>query len=259
MNRINQLFQNKKGNILSVYFTAGYPKKEATTEIIRELAQQGADLIEIGLPYSDPLADGPVIQASSQQAINNGMTIPLLFSQLKDIRKEVALPLIIMTYFNPVLVYGFENFCRNCSEAGIDGLIIPDLPFSEYTNHYKSICDKYDLRMVMLITPQTSSDRVHQIDNATDGFIYMVSSASTTGAKAEFNADQISYFHRIKNMNLKNPCLTGFGISNQKTLSSAFTYSNGAIVGSRFIQHLSNCNSYKEAVNALFIDLGIRQ
>lgn len=259
MNRINQLFQTKKENILSVYFTAGYPKTDATTEIIRELAQQGADLIEIGLPYSDPLADGPVIQASSQQAISNGMTIPLLFSQLKDIRGQVEIPLIIMTYFNPVLIYGFESFCLNCSKCGVDGLIIPDLPFSEYTKHYKSIAEKYNLKMIMLITPQTSEDRIHQIDDATDGFIYMVSSASTTGAKTEFNADQIGYFERIRNLNLKNPCLTGFGISNQKTLSSAFTYSNGAIIGSRFVQLLSNCNSYKEAVSTLFNDLGIRK
>lgn len=258
MNRINQLFEDKKENILSIYFTAGYPQADSTAQIISELAEQGADLIEIGLPYSDPLADGPVIQASSQQAILNGMTIPRLFSQLEGIRTRVKLPLIIMTYFNPVLVYGFEAFCRNCSQAGIDGLIIPDLPFAEYTRHYKGIVEKYNLRMIMLITPQTSDERIRQIDQATDSFIYMVSTAATTGVRKDFNPEQIDYFRRIKEANLHNPCLIGFGISNQATLSAAFENSNGAIVGSRFVQHLGSAATYKEAVSALFSDLRIK-
>lgn len=238
MNRIQQLFQQKKQNILSVYFTAGYPKLNDTTTILSELQKQGVDLVEIGIPFSDPMADGVVIQQSSQIALNNGMTLQVLFDQLKDIRNNINIPLIMMGYLNPIMQYGFETFCKKCREVGIDGLIVPDLPFNEYVAEFKPIADKYGISVVMLITPQTEEERIRLIDKHTDSFIYMVSSASTTGAQNSFNEEKQAYFRRIHAMKLRNPLLIGFGISNAETLQAAYVNANGGIVGSQFIKEL---------------------
>ncbi|WP_370104176.1 tryptophan synthase subunit alpha [Winogradskyella sp.] len=239
MNRIKQkLNENKK--LLSIYFTAGYPNIDDTVSIIQNLEQSGVDMIEIGLPFSDPLADGPTIQASSTAALKNGMTTEKLFKQLEDIRQSVSIPLIIMGYFNPVLQYGVEAFCKKCQEIGIDGLILPDLPADVYDEDYKAIFEKYGLINVFLITPQTSEERIRYIDSISNGFIYMVSSASTTGAQSGFGETQITYFERISKMNLNNPQIVGFGISNNETFTQATTYAKGAIIGSAFIKHLTN-------------------
>ncbi|MCM4173152.1 tryptophan synthase subunit alpha [Arenibacter sp. TNZ] len=238
MNRIHQKLQADK-KILSIYFTAGYPSVNDTVKIIQDLEKNGVDLIEIGLPFSDPLADGPTIQASSTKALKNGMTTALLFQQLKDIRKSVSIPLILMGYFNPVLQYGVEDFCRKCQEIGIDGLILPDLPLDVYQENYEAIFKKYGLVNVFLITPQTSNDRIHQIDAASDGFIYMVSSASVTGSQNGFGNTQESYFKRIADMKLKNPQVVGFGISNSETFQQATKQAKGAIIGSAFIKFLT--------------------
>lgn len=238
MNRIQQRLQDDK-KILSIYFTAGYPNSNDTVSIIETLEKNGVDLIEIGLPFSDPLADGPTIQASSTQALHNGMTTQLLFEQLKDIRKTVSIPLIIMGYFNPVLQYGVDAFCEKCKEIGIDGLILPDLPLAEYEAHYKEIFEKYDLYNIFLITPQTSEARVRQIDAASNGFIYMVSSAGTTGAKSSFENTQEAYFNKIDALQLEHPQIVGFGISNSTTFNQATTKAKGAIIGSAFIKMLS--------------------
>ncbi len=251
MNRINQLFNNKQKDILSIYFTAGFPQLNDTCDVIRELQANGIDLIEIGIPFSDPMADGPTIQDSGTIALRNGMTLKLLFDQLKDIRKDVTIPLIMMGYLNPVMQYGFENFCRQCAETGIDGVIIPDLPFNDYINDYKPIADKYDIKVIMLITPETSDERIRLIDNHTDGFIYMVSSASTTGAQKSFDDKKQDYFRRINAMGLKNPRLIGFGISNKATLEAAQQNASGAIIGSKFITLLKESANVKEAVKAL--------
>ncbi|MGL5785606.1 MAG: tryptophan synthase subunit alpha, partial [Bacteroidales bacterium] len=205
MNRIKQLFQIKKSDVLSVYITAGYPSLDSTVELIKKLEKDGVDMIEIGVPYSDPLADGPVIQRSSHVALENGMSISLLFEQLAGIRDSVKIPLLIMSYFNPILVYEFEKFCAECKLRGIDGLIIPDLPFEEYSDKYKLILEKYGLEFILLITPQTSEQRIRQIDDCTDSFIYMVSSASTTGRRDSFSEEQASYFNRVSEFKLKNP------------------------------------------------------
>ena len=239
MNRINQAFQNKK-DILSIYFTAGFPKLDDTLKIIRELDNSNVDMIEIGLPFSDPLADGPTIQKSSEKALKNGMTTDLLFNQLKRLRSITDIPIVVMGYFNPILQYGLDKFCINCKKSGIDGLIIPDLPVDIYKKSYKSIVENYGLNMMFLITPQTSNDRIHLIDKISKGFIYMVSSFGVTGARDNFDKYQIEYFERIKEMKLSNPLLIGFGISNDKTFKSACENSNGAIIGSAYIQHLKN-------------------
>lgn len=238
MNRINNTLQNEN-TLLSIYFTAGYPNLNDTVTIIEQLEQAGVDMIEIGLPFSDPLADGPTIQASSTKALQNGMTTTILFEQLKDIRKTVSIPLIIMGYFNPMLQYGVEAFCKKCAEIGIDGLIIPDLPVAEYNAHYKTIFDKYKLTNVFLITPQTSDERIRFIDDISNGFIYMVSSASVTGSQSGFGEEQTAYFKRISEMQLKNPQIIGFGINNATTFNQATTYTKGAIIGSAFIKHLT--------------------
>lgn len=238
MNKLQKTLQQDK-KLLSIYFTAGFPQLNDTVSIIQELEKSGVDFIEIGLPFSDPLADGPTIQASSTQALKNGMTTSLLFNQLKDIRKSVNIPLIMMGYFNPVLQYGVDNFCKKCQEIGIDALILPDLPLEEYNTLYRTTFEKYNLSNIFLITPQTSNERIKQIDNSSSAFIYMVSSASTTGTQDGFGTKQTEYFKRISKLELKNPQIVGFGISNNETFRSATSYAKGAIIGSAFIKMLS--------------------
>lgn len=235
MNRINQLFSKNPHNLLSIYFCAGSPTLEGTAEVIRTLEQKGVQMIEIGIPFSDPMADGPVIQQAATQALHNGMTLRKLFSQLSDIRKQVSIPLILMGYLNPVMQYGFENFCRSCQECGIDGMIIPDLPFKDYQAEFRPIAEKYGLKIIMLITPETSEERIRLIDQHTDGFIYMVSSAAVTGAQHDFNKQKQAYFQRIEAMKLKNPRMIGFGISNRQTFETAAAYASGCIIGSKFV------------------------
>jgi len=238
MNRINKKLKEDK-KLLSIYFTAGFPNLNDTVTIIQNLENSGVDMIEIGLPFSDPLADGPVIQASSTQALKNGMTSEVLFDQLKNIRSSVSIPLIIMGYFNPILQYGVEAFCKKCQETGIDGLIIPDLPVDVYNDNYKAIFEAYGLINIFLITPQTSDERIRFIDSISNGFIYMVSSASVTGSQSGFGDEQTHYFKRIANMHLNNPQIVGFGINNHNTFTQATTYTKGAIIGSAFIKDLS--------------------
>ena len=240
MNRITNLFNTKKNGILSVFFTAGYPNLDDMTKILKELEDKGIDMVEIGIPFSDPMADGPVIQEASTAALRNGMSLHVLFEQLEDIRQDVHIPIILMGYLNPIMQYGFEAFCRKCVQTGVDGMIIPDLPFADYMADYKAIVDRYDLKMIMLITPETSEERIRLIDEHTSGFIYMVSSASTTGAQQSFNEQKQAYFHRINGMGLRNPRLVGFGISNKATFDAAAINSSGAIIGSKFIQLLKS-------------------
>ncbi|MCL9807112.1 tryptophan synthase subunit alpha [Flavobacterium amniphilum] len=237
MNRINYKLQEEK-KILSVYFTAGFPNLNDTVSIIEALQESGVDMLEIGLPFSDPLADGPTIQESSTVALQNGMTTQLLFDQLKDIRQTVTIPLLIMGYFNPILQFGIEHFCRQCASIGIDGLIIPDLPLDVYEKEYKKIFEQYNLKNIFLITPQTSDDRIRKIDAVSDSFIYMVSSSSTTGSQNSFGDTQEQYFKRISDMKLSNPQIVGFGISNKATFDTATNYQKGAIVGSSFINFI---------------------
>jgi tryptophan synthase alpha chain len=239
MNRITKKLK-EEGKLLSIYFTAGYPQLEDTVPIIQELERNGVDMIEIGLPFSDPLADGPTIQQSSTAALRNGMSTEMLFRQLEGIRETVNIPLIIMGYFNPVLQYGVEEFCSRCAEIGIDGLILPDLPLDVYQDEYEALFKKYGLLNMFLITPQTSDERIRQIDGASEGFIYMVSSASTTGAKTGFGTEQQQYFERIDRMKLKHPQIVGFGISNAETFEQATRLAKGAIIGSAFIKFLSS-------------------
>ena len=248
MNRINQLFSNRKKDILSIYFCAGYPTLEGTVETIQTLEKNGVQMIEIGIPFSDPMADGPVIQEAATEALRNGMKLSLLFEQLKDIRQEVTIPLILMGYLNPIMRYGFEHFCQSCKACGIDGMIIPDLPFKDYMENYKEIADKYDLKVIMLITPETSEKRIRLIDEHTEGFIYMVSSAAITGAQKDFNEQKQAYFKRIEAMNLRNPRMIGFGISNKQTYNAACTYAAGAIIGSKFVTLLGKEKEAKKAI-----------
>jgi tryptophan synthase alpha chain len=249
MNRIEKLFINKPNKVLNVYFTAGYPRLEDTMTIIKTLETVGADLVEIGMPYSDPIADGETIQQSNGVALDNGMSIKVLFEQLKDLRKEVSLPVVLMGYINPIVQFGMEVFCQKCQEVGVDGLILPDLPMFEYIEVYKPMFEKYGLLNTFLITPQTAESRIKEIDDNTKGFIYMVSSASTTGAKTGISTDQEAYFKRIKGMNLKNPTLIGFGISNKETFEKAAANSNGAIIGSAFIKAISKDGGLEHNIN----------
>lgn len=256
MNRINQLFQDSPKNLLSIYFCAGCPTLEGTANVIRTLEKNGVDMIEIGIPFSDPMADGVVIQEAATRALRNGMSLRLLFEQLRDIRREVSIPLVLMGYLNPIMQFGFEAFCQKCAECGIDGVIIPDLPFKDYEESYKAISQKYDIRVIMLITPQTSEARVREIDNHTDGFIYMVSSAATTGAQKDFDAQKQDYFKKIQSMNLRNPHMVGFGISNKQTFDAACAHSSGAIIGSRFVSLLNEAEGDAEkAIQRLKGDL----
>jgi tryptophan synthase alpha chain len=238
MNRIvSKLKENKK--ILSLYFTAGYPNLDDTLPTLKQMEAAGVDLVEIGLPFSDPLADGPTIQNSSTQALNNGMTTQKLFEQLTGVREHIKMPLIIMGYFNPVLQYGVDAFCAQCAQIGIDGLILPDLPLEEYQKHYQPIFEKYGLANIFLITPQTSDARIRQIDAASNAFIYMVSTASVTGSKSGFGPEQTAYFKRVSDMQLKNPLIVGFGIKDQETFNTATEHTQGAIIGSACIKHLT--------------------
>ena len=246
MSRINNLFAHKQSEILNIYFTAGYPEKDSTATVIKALAEGGADLIEIGMPYSDPLADGPTIQESGSQAIRNGMTLPLLFEQLEAVRPQVDLPLILMGYLNQVLQYGFDRFLADCQRVGIDGLILPDLPLYEYEQMYREKVEAAGLGMSFLITPQTSEDRIRKVDELSRGFIYMVSSAAITGAKNTISDQQIAYFERINRMQLQNPRLIGFGISNHETFSTACQYAKGAIIGSAFIRALAQSENLRQ-------------
>lgn len=252
MNRIEKLFREKHGNILSIYFTAGHPQTGSTASVIRALAAAGADMIEIGIPFSDPMADGPVIQKSSERALKQGMTLSLLFRQLEDIRSDVKIPLLLMGYLNPVMQYGWERFCSDCRKAGIDGTILPDLPFDIFegdpsvlggltgSEPIASLYEKSGLANIYLVSPQTSDDRVRQIDRASRGFIYMVSASSTTGIRKGFSDDQKAYFERIRSMKLKHPCLIGFGIAGHEEYVTACSYSAGAIVGSAFVRMLED-------------------
>lgn len=250
MNRINLLFERKEKNVLSIYFTAGFPKLNDTVSILKSLQNNGVDLVEIGVPFSDPMADGLIIQNSSQQALKNGMSIRKLFDQITEIREHIHIPLILMGYLNPIMQYGFENFCKECSKTGIDGMIIPDLPMSEYLSDYKEIADKYKIEFIFLITPETSDERIREIDKHTNGFIYMVSSAAVTGVQNSFD-NKVEYFNRINAMNLKNPRLIGFGISNHSTLEMVNRYSSGAIIGSAFIKALFETNDVEKAIEVL--------
>ena len=235
MNRINQLFSTKQKDILSIYFCAGFPTLEGTASTIKVLEKKGINMIEIGIPFSDPMADGPVIQHAATRALKNGMTL-----------KEVQIPLVLMGYLNPIMQYGFKDFCRTCRETGIDGVIIPDLPFKDYMEEYRSIAEEQDVRIIMLITPETSEERIRLIDEHTDGFIYMVSSAAITGAQKDFNAQKQAYFQRIADMNLRNPRMIGFGISNKQTFETASAHAAGAIIGSKFVTLLDEENGNAE-------------
>lgn len=241
MNRINELFSRKDKGILSVYFCAGFPLPEGTADTVRTLQEKGIDLIEIGIPFSDPMADGPVIQHAATRALRGGMTLRRLFGQLEDIRRDVHIPLILMGYLNPIMQYGFEAFCRQCRDTGIDGVIIPDLPFKDYMEEYRAVAERYDVKVIMLITPETSEERIRLIDAHTDGFIYMVSSAAITGAQKDFNEQKQAYFRRIAAMQLRNPRMIGFGISNKQTFESASAHAAGAIIGSKFVTLLEEC------------------
>ncbi len=239
MNRIIKLFTEKKKNILSIYFTAGFPKLEDTRIVLAALQNAGADLVEIGMPYSDPVADGETIQASNQKALDNGMTVAKLFEQLQNFRNEgIALPVILMGYFNPVYQYGVEAFCKKCSELGIDGLILPDLPLDEYLAGYREIFEKYGLLNIFLITPQTSDERIRKIDAASSGFIYMVSSASVTGATSGVSSNMEAYFERVNTLGVKNPRLVGFGIKDRDSFGKSAKHASGAIIGSQFVRVL---------------------
>ena len=252
-NKINQLFeQSKDKKLLSLYFCAGCPTLESTADVIKTMQRRGIAMIEVGIPFSDPLADGPVIQSAATQALKNGMNLRTLFDQLKAIKDEVQIPLVLMGYLNPILHYGIEAFCQSCVESGVSGMIIPDLPFKDYQDIVKPIADRYDLRVIMLITPETSEERIRFIDDNTDGFIYMVSSAAITGAQKSFDDAKQEYFRRINAMNLRNPRMIGFGISNKQTLKAAQDNAAGAIIGSKFVTLLNESQNADEALDKLF-------
>ena len=253
MNKINELFaQRGDRKFLSLYFCAGTPTLDSTGEVIKTMQRRGIDFVEVGIPFSDPLADGPVIQTAATKALKNGMSVKLLFEQLKAIKDEVSIPLILMGYLNPILHYGIEQFCQSCADSGVSGMIIPDLPFKDYQEVVKPIADKYDLRVIMLITPETSEERIRFIDQNTDGFIYMVSSAAITGAQKSFDDQKQEYFRRINQMQLRNPRMIGFGISNAQTLKAAQDNAAGAIIGSKFVNLLDESKNADEALDRLF-------
>ena len=252
MNKINQVFSSRGDRkLLSLYFCAGCPTLEGTGDVIKAMERHGIDFIEVGIPFSDPLADGPVIQSAGTVALKNGMTLRHLFAQLKAIKDEIHIPLILMGYLNPIMHYGIEAFFKSCVESGVSGTIIPDLPFDDYQQVVKPIADKYDIRVIMMITPETSDERIRFIDENTDGFIYMVSSASVTGAQQSFNGKKIAYFNHINNMHLRNPRMIGFGISNKQTLESAQQNAAGAIIGSKFVTLLNETKDPDKALDEL--------
>ena len=254
-NRITELFAKRKNNLLNVYYTAGFPQLNDTVAIAKSLEESGADIIEIGIPFSDPVADGPTIQASNKVALDNGMNVPLLLEQVKEIRKSVKVPIILMGYLNPVMQYGVEKFIAEASAIGVDGLILPDMPIYEYEEQYKDLFIKHNLSNTFLISPTTSEERIRKIDTATHGFIYAVSSSSTTGAKGGFTDEQVQYFERLQKLNLKNPLLVGFGISDHATFSKVSEYSAGAIVGSAFINLLSSSKDIHGDIKKFISDL----
>lgn len=247
-NRLTEAFKAKNQDLLNIYFTAGYPKLQDTAEIINHLQDAGVDIIEIGIPFSDPLADGPTIQKSSEVALENGMSMKILFDQLKDIRKTVHVPLVLMGYINPVMQFGIEKFCKKAAEVGIDGIILPDLPYDEYSERYKEIFESYNLSAIFLVTPHTSPERLKAIDQGSQGFLYVVSTDSTTGStKSILNA--ADYFNRIRNSSLRNPFMIGFNIHNRQTFVFACQYANGSIIGSAFIKMLSTSNNLKADIH----------
>ena len=253
MNKINALFANSKDRkLLSLYFCAGCPTLEGTADVILTMQRRGIAMIEVGIPFSDPLADGPVIQSAATTALKNGMNLKTLFAQLAAIKDQVEIPLVLMGYLNPILHYGIEEFCKSCVESGVSGMIIPDLPFKDYQEVVKPIADKYDLRVIMLITPETSEERIRFIDDNTDGFVYMVSSAAITGAQKSFDDAKQEYFRRINAMQLRNPRMIGFGISNKQTLEAAQSNAAGAIIGSKFVTLLNESKNADEALDRLF-------
>lgn len=252
MNRINRLFQSKPHGILSLYFCAGHPQPDGTAGTIRALAAGGVDMIEVGIPFSDPMADGPVIQDAATKALRGGMSLRRLFDQLTDIRRDVDIPLILMGYLNPIIHFGFEHFCEECVRVGIDGMIIPDLPFADFMESYKTVAERHGLRIIMLITPETEDERIRFIDEHTDGFIYMVSTAATTGAQKSYAPSTLDYFRRIDRMQLRNPRMIGFGIGNRATFQAATTSgAAGAIIGSRFVILLEQNPTPEAALQAL--------
>ncbi|HTN21326.1 MAG TPA: tryptophan synthase subunit alpha [Pelobium sp.] len=244
MNRLNKLFEEKNKNILSIYYTAGYPEIGATLKIAQALEKAGADFLEIGFPYSDPVADGPAIQHSSQVSIENGMTLQVLFQQLKDLRPQVSIPVLLMGYVNPMLQYGVANFCKDAADAGVDGIIVPDLPLYEYEELYKDEFIKNGLSNIFLVTPQTSEERIRKIDELSSGFIYLLSSSATTGKDLNQSDEIGKYYERVKAMNLKNPLIIGFGISDKLSFDRANRYVNGAIVGTAFVKTIGNKEDY---------------
>ena len=253
MNKINKLFnEHSDRKLLSLYFCAGSPTLEGTGDVIKTMQQRGIDMVEVGIPFSDPMADGPVIQDAATCALHNGMSLKILFGQLKAIKEEINIPLILMGYLNPIMQYGLEEFCKSCVESGVSGAIIPDLPFKDYLEKIKPLADKYDLRIIMLITPETSEERIRFIDDHTDGFIYMVSSAATTGAQKSFDNSKQEYFQRINAMHLHNPRMIGFGISNRQTLESSQANAAGAIIGSKFVTLLNQTGNADKALDLLF-------
>lgn len=257
-NRIDRLFAAKQHDILSVFFTAGFPELDSTVPVIRSLASGGVDMIEIGVPFSDPMADGPVIQQSSTVALRNGMTLPLLLAQVAEARREVPdIPFVLMGYLNPMIQYGIERLFKDCREAGIDALIIPDLPLDEYMRDFRPLCDRYDIPVIMLITPETSDERIRRIDSGCDGFIYMVSAAATTGTRDRFDTAQLDYFRRVDALGLTHPRLIGFGISNPSTLAQAWSHSSGAIIGSLFVKCLMSEPDTDAAVARLRAVIGL--
>ena len=257
MNKIDRLFTERGDRkLLSLYFCAGDPTLEGTADVIRAMERRGIAMVEVGFPFSDPLADGPVIQTAATNAIRNGMTITKLFAQLKEIKDEVSIPLVLMGYLNVVMQYGVEAFFSSCAESGVSGVIIPDLPFKDYMEEVRPIAQKYGIHVIMLITPETDEERVRFIDDNTDGFIYMVSSASITGTQKSFDERKQEYFRRIDAMNLKHPRMIGFGISNKQTLESARANAAGAIIGSKFVTLLEQSASPDEALDKLFAALG---
>ena len=252
MNKINQLFENNQDNkLLSLYFCAGSPTLNSTGSVLKAMQDGGIDMVEVGVPFSDPIADGPVIQTASTIALRNGMSLKTLFAQLKEVKDQIKIPYLLMGYLNVMMHYGVEAFCKSCVDSGVSGFIFPDLPFDDYLRDVKPIADRYDLRVIMMITPETSEERIRMIDEHTDGFVYMVSSAGVTGAQKDFNEQKLEYFKRIDDMKLKNPRMIGFGISNRQTLENAQKYASGAIIGSKFVGLLNKTGNPVESVAQL--------